>query len=220
MKISRAQIRRNTVNTSNAKAAFTLIELTMVITIVVIVAAASVPALSVFMRGKQLENSGKIIQAAIDAARREAITKRRHHKVVFCVDRAQDPPQGRIKIYQVPRKGLKDMEQGKYLGEVMKLPPGVSYVLGYKGYTPPFDDSNEDQRNPSNDAITNYAIEFYSDGSASFGTFTSVSRAQFDIAGGDKADIVVMQAGEPRRCYIDIDPASGKTVYKVEKPGR
>jgi prepilin-type N-terminal cleavage/methylation domain-containing protein len=201
-------------------AAFTLMELMMVISIIVIIAAASVPALSVFMRGRQLENAGKTIQTAIDTARREAITKRRHCKVVFCINRAQDPPQGRVKIYQIPRKAANITEQGRYIGEVMKLPPGISYLLGYRGYSAPFDDSNEDQSNPSPDAIANYAIEFYSDGSANFGSYTSVSRAQFDIPGSDKADIVVIQVGEPRRCYIDIDPASGKTVYKVEKPGR
>lgn len=199
---------------------FTLIELLAVITIIVIIAAASVPALSLFMRAKQLENSGRIIQAAIDTARREAITKRRHYKVVFCINKAVEPPQGRIKIYQVPKKSLNIVEQGRYVGEVMKLPPGISYVLGFKGYTAPFDDSNEDQRNPSPDAIANYSIEFSSDGSASFGNYTSVSRSQFDVVGGDRADIVVTQTGESKKCYIDIDPASGRTVYKVEQPGR
>ncbi|MFH1422679.1 MAG: prepilin-type N-terminal cleavage/methylation domain-containing protein [Planctomycetota bacterium] len=200
-------------NSIEKKAAFTLVELMVTISIIIIIVSASIPALNIFMRGKQLENSARVIQSAIETARRESITKRKNYKVVFCMNKANNPPQGRIKIY--------DIETGKYTGDVMKLSPGISYRLGFKGSnTEPFDDSNENQSNPSPEAIEGYSIELRRDGSIDFGNYTSVSRALFDSAGADKGDIIILQTGERRRCYIDIDPAAGRTLSKIEKPGK
>ncbi len=182
------------------KRAFTLIELLVVISIIVILATISIPTLALVASSKRLENVGRTIQSALNEARRLSITKRRHHKVIFATSG--------LKVY--------DMEKKCYVGEKLTIDNRVEYLLGFRGYTPPFNDSAEDEENPSADAVNNYSIEFRNDGSIIFAPHTSVSRSLYEIEGNDEADLVIKQQGEKRRCYVDIDPASGRAVTKLE----
>ncbi len=182
--------------------AFTLIELMIVISIMVLLAGMSVPMLSIVARGKRLENAGRAIQSGLNEARRLSITKRRHHKVVFAASA--------LKIYDTVEK--------RYVGEKMRLDSRIAYKLGFRSYTPPYQDSAEDDLNPSADAINNYSLEFRNDGSLIFDPYTSISRTLFDIEGNNEADLVITLAGERKRCYVDIDPASGRATFKMETP--
>jgi len=180
--------------------AFTLIELLVVISIIVILATIAVPAMSLVASSKRLENAGRTIQSALNEARRLSITKRKHHKVVFAVSG--------LKIY--------DVEEHCYVGQKLALDNRVEYLLGFRSYTPPFNDSAEDDENPSADAVNNYSLEFRNDGSLIFDPHTSVSRSLYEEEGNDEADLVIKQQGEKKRCYIDIDTASGRAIYKLE----
>jgi prepilin-type N-terminal cleavage/methylation domain-containing protein len=182
--------------------AFTLVELLVVISIIILLATISAPTLSLVANSKRLENAGRTVQSALNEARRLAITKRRHHKVVFA--------ESGLKVY--------DMEEKCYVGEKLAFDGKLDYLLGFRGYSPPFNDSAEDEESPSADAVNNYSIEFRNDGSAIFDPHTSVSRSLYEQEGNDEADIVMKQPGEKRRCYLDIDPASGRAVYKLEIP--
>ena len=181
---------------------FTLIELLVVISIIIILATISVPTLALVASSKRLENVGRTIQAALNEARRLSITKRRHHKVIFAASG--------LKVY--------DTEENTYVGDKLPLDERVEYLIGFRNYTPPFNDSAEDQENPAADAVNNYSIEFRNDGSIIFDPHTSVSRSLYEQEGNDEADLVIKQRGERRRCYVDIDPASGRAVYKMEIP--
>ena len=182
--------------------AFTLIELLVVISIIVILATISVPTLTLVASSKRLENAGRTIQSALNEARRLSITKRRHHKVVFAASG--------IKVY--------DTDEKRYVGEKLSIDGRIEYMLGFRSYTPPFNDSAEDDENPSADAINNYSLEFRNDGSLIFDPHTSVSRSLYEQEGNDEADLVIKQQGEKRRCYLDIDPASGRAIFKMEIP--
>lgn len=182
--------------------AFTLIELMVVISIIAILATVSVPTLSIIANSKRLESTGRIVQSALNEARRLSITKRRHHKVVFTASG--------LKVY--------DMKTRKYVGEKLVIDKRVSYKLGFRRYTPPFNDSGEDEEFPAREAIDNYSIEFRNDGSAIFDPHSSVSRSLYQEEGNDLADLVFEQEMEKKKCYVDIDPASGRAIYKVETP--
>jgi prepilin-type N-terminal cleavage/methylation domain-containing protein len=187
---------------SNSLKAFTLIELLVVISIIVILATMSIPTLNMVASSKRLENAGRTVQSALNEARRLSITKRRHHKVIFA--------KSGLKVY--------DTEEKKYVGQKLAIDSRVEYLLGFRNYTPPFNDGAEDDENPAADAVNNYAIEFRNDGSIIFDPYTSVSRSLFAKEGNDEADLIIKQTTEKRRCYLDIDPASGRAIYKLEIP--
>ena len=186
----------------NTLKAFTLIELLVVISIITILATMSVPTLNMVASSKRLENAGRTVQSALNEARRLSITKRRHHKVIFA--------KSGLKVY--------DTEEKCYVGQKLALDSRVEYMLGFRNYTPPFNDVAEDEESPAADAVNNYSIEFRNDGSIIFDPYTSVSRSLFQTEGNDEGDIIIKQKTEKRRVYIDIDPASGRAIYKVETP--
>lgn len=62
---------------------FTLMELLVVMGIIVIMTAMSLPAISKFLDGQSLQQSGRILQSAFNDARRAAITQRTKQYLVF-----------------------------------------------------------------------------------------------------------------------------------------
>lgn len=62
---------------------FTLMELLVVIGIIIVMTAMSIPAVKKFMDGQRLSQSGRILQSAFNEARRAAITQRTRQYVVF-----------------------------------------------------------------------------------------------------------------------------------------
>ncbi len=69
--------------------AFTLMELMVVIGIIMIMTAISIPAISKFMDGQKLQQSGRLMQSSFNEARRAAITQRARNVLVFF--REEDP---------------------------------------------------------------------------------------------------------------------------------
>jgi Tfp pilus assembly protein FimT len=73
--------------------AFTLIELMVVISIIILALAMAVPAMSRFTRGRGLENAGRLMQSAISEARRSAITAfKPHYLIMFRTERGPSGP--------------------------------------------------------------------------------------------------------------------------------
>ncbi|MEZ6187514.1 MAG: hypothetical protein R3F62_21210 [Planctomycetota bacterium] len=65
---------------------FTLIELLVVIGIIILMTALALPAISKFLDGQRLGQSGRIVQSAFNEARRAAITQRTKQYLVFFRD--------------------------------------------------------------------------------------------------------------------------------------
>ncbi|MCX7703154.1 MAG: prepilin-type N-terminal cleavage/methylation domain-containing protein [Planctomycetota bacterium] len=179
---------------------FTLVEVMVVLVIVSILIGLAVPMFSLFSRRRKLENAGRLFQSAVNTARSYAVTRQKRFKLVFA--------QSALKIYNT--------ETGKYQ-ERFPIPVGVEYYIEFKGdRATGFDDSAESPESPSPTAVNNYSLEFRVDGSINFGQYTSVSYSEY--AQDRKADIVIHQKGETARCFIDLEPASGKANWKfVEK---
>jgi prepilin-type N-terminal cleavage/methylation domain-containing protein len=62
---------------------FTLMELLVVMGIIIIMTAMALPAISKFLDGQSLQQSGRILQSAFNDARRAAITQRTKQYLVF-----------------------------------------------------------------------------------------------------------------------------------------
>ncbi|MGE0713161.1 MAG: Tfp pilus assembly protein FimT/FimU [Planctomycetota bacterium] len=103
--------------------AFTLMELLVVIGIVVVMTALSIPAISKFMDGQTLQQSGRIMQSAFNESRRAAITQRARNYLVFF--REDDP--ARPGVYRWGARRYR--EKVGYDGEAQFLLNGAQYDL-------------------------------------------------------------------------------------------
>lgn len=65
---------------------FTLLELMVVVGIIMVMTAMALPAISKFLDGQSLQQSGRILQSAFNDARRAAITQRTKQYLVFFRD--------------------------------------------------------------------------------------------------------------------------------------
>ncbi|MDC3378923.1 prepilin-type N-terminal cleavage/methylation domain-containing protein, partial [Planctomycetota bacterium] len=82
-------------------AGFTLMELMVVVGIILIMTAMSIPAITKFLDGQSLHQSGRITQSAFNEARRASITQRsKNYLILF---REPDPGRPGMYIYGMRR---------------------------------------------------------------------------------------------------------------------
>jgi len=85
---------------------FTLMELLVVISIIILATAMAVPAVNKFTKGQTLQNAGRLLQSAFNEARRAAITTRRPHFLLFFSVELQNPVR-RVYGVRVFQQGLR-----------------------------------------------------------------------------------------------------------------
>ena len=103
--------------------AFTLMELMVVIGIIMIMTAISIPAISKFMDGQKLQQSARVMQSSFNEARRAAITQRARNVLVFF--REEDP--GRPGFFRWGTRRYR--ERVGYDGEAQYLLAGAQFEL-------------------------------------------------------------------------------------------
>lgn len=103
---------------------FTLVEMLVVIGIIIALMAVAVPALMAFRKGQRLDQAGRAVQSALNAARREALTTKK--RVVVVLYQTEDPnEEGDLKI----RHGMRIYKQDAgYTGEEVLLPKGILFA--------------------------------------------------------------------------------------------
>ncbi len=122
-------------------AGFTLTELLVVIAIIMVLAATAVPALAAFRRGQRLDHSSRLVQSAMNDARRLAIT--RHARCVIVFYSFEETPgeidtvRHAIRIYQeatgvapgpnVDPKVSEGYWKGGYVEQMLVLPANVRF---------------------------------------------------------------------------------------------
>lgn len=114
----------------HARRGFTLMELLVVVGIIIIMTALSIPAISKFLDGQSLQQSGRIVQSAFNEARRAAITQRAKNYLVFF----RQPDDARPGEYLY---GVRRWREGVgYEGDAQFLLAGVQFdLLGATGGT-------------------------------------------------------------------------------------
>lgn len=102
---------------------FTLLELMVVVGIIIVMTAMAIPAITKFLDGQSLTQSGRIVQSAFNEARRAAITQRSKNYLVFF--RQPDESKPNEFVYGMRRY----RERVGYEGEPHFLLPGVMFDI-------------------------------------------------------------------------------------------
>lgn len=100
---------------------FTLLELLVVMGIIVIMTALAIPAISKFLDGQTLTQSGRIVQSAFNEARRAAITQRSKNYLIFF----RQPDDSKPGEFQYGMRRYR--ERVGYEGEAHMLLPGTKF---------------------------------------------------------------------------------------------
>lgn len=106
---------------------FTLMEMLVVVGIIIVLTALSLPAISKFLDGQSMAQSGRITQSAFNEARRAAITQRALNYLVFF--RTEDPSRPGSYLFGMQRY----RERVGYEGEPQYLLPGVQFEMEQGG---------------------------------------------------------------------------------------
>lgn len=106
---------------------FTLMEMLVVVGIIIIMTALALPAISKFLDGQSMAQSGRITQSAFNEARRAAITQRALNYLIFF--RTEDPSRPGQFLFGMHRY----RERVGYEGEPQYLLPGVQFEMEQGG---------------------------------------------------------------------------------------
>lgn len=182
--------------------AFTLIEMLVVISIIVVVTSLSVSALSVFLRGQNVKAGGRIVQTTFLQARQLAATKR----VMTWLD--FNPNTHIMTLWEDDGNGQwDDPEPAAFLvGKPEPLPRTVEFDTS----------ANSGLFNGISDTRQ---IGFFPDGRLKPGSGTSLDKAFTPDATPGTADIILLQKGQTSRLYMDVDKFTGKVrklAFRVE----
>lgn len=198
-------------------------ELLVVISIIVLMLSIAVPAMTAFVRGRALEQAGRAVQSAINYARRMTIGERCPHRVLLYI-REETVGERVDTLY-----GVRIYADGQgYVGEAYTLLSGLRFDTQHQGLPVldrlPAADSTffETRANPGR-------FEFRTDGTARFEPpyvdtrsaptgYPDIYDVNVDISEVPEnfpADIIIIQPGLTRRCFIDVVPNTGRVDMRV-----
>lgn len=122
--MARARLRAGCVRRSSdrSRGGFTLIELLVVISIITIIATATIMLVSGLLKGASVKEAGRVVQMAFAKGRQVASTKRMMHFLTF------DFSGNFMTIYEDTNRDKRfDKSTDKMSGEAISLPPTVYF---------------------------------------------------------------------------------------------
>ncbi len=209
---------------------FTLMELLVVMGIIMVVMGISVPSLLSFARGQRLKQSGNTISGALAEARSISVTQRRPVRVFFFHDPKQDLYG--VGTYYVDRMG-EDRLDTKLFNKGVEIehtgyetPYSNVFILDKEVKANLFTENGMDGNSGKVEYLRDGTVEFYPD-------YVDIPPALVDgkdlydrnsffervSLGSTEADIILKQKSGSSRCFIDIDPNSGRAFSRVVETG-
>jgi prepilin-type N-terminal cleavage/methylation domain-containing protein len=191
---------------------FSMIEMLVVITIILVLVTGSISILGVFMRGQGLKQAGRIVGTQFMNARQKACSEKCVYFLVFdtgkqCMrlfrDVDPDGPAGpktfdRTLATIGPDADLQD-------GDEHPLPSHVEFACS-QAWASGIASKSLTSTGPYDVAGSTFCIAFYPDGSC----VLPGSGVNWDPDVAKTADLMLIQEGQSARLFIDINPPSGK----------
>ncbi len=202
-----------------AKAAFTLIELMVVVAILVLAMGMMIPSLVEFFANQRLKNVRSHFVSAINVARLMAITEGSPIRVVFFKEG--------VRVYNVRRQSFRREEEfdpDAAPGSVTGITFEVQFARKMNQDLPPYREWEREQpfllappadQNSGQCSVDGIAsVEFQRDGTVRWLSGEDVPTALYNRDPASGADIVVRQVGNPEALFVDIR-ATGQVRSKL-----
>ncbi|MEM7166042.1 MAG: prepilin-type N-terminal cleavage/methylation domain-containing protein [Planctomycetota bacterium] len=194
---------------------FTLIELIVVISVMVVVFGISLPALRNFMEDRKLKAAGTLIMTTLNEARTNAVTQKRPVGVVFY--------QKGMRLYDFEGSVQDDGSVLHFNGGMRPYQSvdGIQYRLQFADLSYADIPGQPEEILDESLRDEDVTIRFESDGTIAFGRYKDVPSSEFDDERPANADIIVDYfRGGPDghehelKAWIDVRP-QGRLAYKV-----
>ncbi|MCE9584297.1 MAG: type II secretion system GspH family protein [Planctomycetes bacterium] len=196
-----------------ANRGFSLVEMLVVVAIILIMVTGSISIMSVFMRGQGIKQAGRIIQGQFMNARQKATSEKTVYFLVF------DTQKNVMRLYRdVDPDGptapktydrvlvLVGADADAQEGDEHPLPKNIEFACNHAGWgsksltsTPPY-----------NVLGSSFYITFYPDGTCVLPIVEKAYDPDGTSTGTTQADLVLVQAGQTSRLFLDIGPSVGK----------
>ncbi len=191
---------------------FTMLEMLVVITIILVLVTGSISALGYFMRGQGLKQAGHIVNGQFMNARQRATAEKCVYFLLFDTQKQSmrlyrdvdpDGPGGALTYDRklVLAGPGADVQEG----EEHPLPSHVEFACA-QAWATGIDSKSILSSKPFSSGATAFAIAFYPDGTC----VLPASELPYDPDKGASADLILVQDGQTARVYLDINTASGK----------
>ncbi|HCW43727.1 MAG: hypothetical protein H8E43_03275 [Planctomycetia bacterium] len=191
---------------------FTLVEMIVTIGIIIMAAGFIAPAVTKIFQDRRIENAASVIITTINEARNAAVTKKQKHSVVFL--------RTGVRLYKHP----KGDDMGGFVGSIRSLNATEVNLISYSMPCANLESEeipemladqglnmSNDEWKPGRDDLT---IDLNVDGTIDFKFLSDIPSYKFDADPPFGGDLVIMQKGDPRICYVDIK-ATGRAGSKV-----
>jgi prepilin-type N-terminal cleavage/methylation domain-containing protein len=196
-----------------SKSGFSMIELLVVVTIILVLVTGSISIMSVFMRGQGIKQSGRVIQGQFMNARQKATSEKTVYYLVFDTQkqvmrmyRDVDPdgptaPKTYDRLFQ-----LTGVDKDQLEGDEHPLPNRIEFGCAQTWVVPSIATKCMTSTAPFNIAGSSFWISFYPDGTC----VLPAAEKTYDPDTGGTADLILVQNGQTNKLFMDLNPASGK----------
>lgn len=190
---------------------FSMVEMLVVVSIILVMVTGSISVLSVFMRGQGIKQSGKVIGGQFMNARQRATSE----KVVYFL--VLDTSKQVMRLYKdtdpdgptLPKTFdrllvLTGADKDTQVGDEHPLPKNVEFACNQAWST--IAAKSLLSTTPYDVPGSTFYISFYPDGTC----VLPVADKAYDPDGVATADLILIQNGQTNKLFVDINPASGK----------